>query len=360
MNKNEILILCIIILSSCGEKIQKVKPTVESITESIYASGVIKSKNQYDVFANANGIIIDVFVTEGDSIKKGQRILSISNTVQLLNKENALLAADFANVKSNQDKLNEAKASIQLCDYKLKNDSGLYFRQLSLWQQQIGTKVELEQRALNYESSKNAYRTSILKYNDLKRQIYFSAAQSKNNLSISSQTANDFIVKSNIDGVVYSLAKLKGESVGIQTPLAIIGDSRYFVLEMQVDEFDILKIKKDLNVIVTLESYKNKVFNARVTKINPIMNERTRTFLVEAEFLNQPELLYPNITFEASIVVQTKANTLLIPRVYVLNDSLVIKYKHDTVKVLTGLKDYKKIEIISGITAKDELVNPLQ
>jgi HlyD family secretion protein len=360
MIKNKILLICIIFTVSCKDKTVKIKPTIESITESIYASGIIKSKNQYQVFANVNGIIKTVFVVEGDAIKKGESILSISNTAQLLNKENAELVANFASINSNQDKLTEAKAAIQLSEYKLKNDSGLYFRQRALWEQQIGTKVEFEQRALTYENSKNMYQTAMVKYNDLKRQLNFNATQSKNNLAISNQAANDFIIKSNIDGIVYSLSKLKGENVGMQTPLAIIGDSENFILEMQVDEFDILKIKKELKVIVTLESYKEKTFEARVTKINPIMNERTRTFLIEAAFINPPKLLYPNITFEASIVIQTKQHVLLIPRVYVLNDSLVIKYKHDTVKVKTGLKDYKKIEIISGITATDELVKPIK
>lgn len=349
-----------IVTVGCKDKIEKIKPTFESITESIYASGIIKSKNQYEVFANVNGIVKTVFVVEGDSIKKGQAILSISNTAQLINKANAELTANFSSINSNQDKLNEAKANIQLSDYKLKNDSSLYFRQLALWQQQIGTKIEFEQRALMYENSKNTYQTSIVKYNDVKRQLNFNSNQSKNNLAISNQAANDFIIKSNIDGVVYSLSKLQGENVGMQTPLAIIGDAKHFILEMQVDEFDILKIKKELKVIVTLESYKDKTFEARITKINPIMNERTRTFLIEAEFINPPILLYPNITFEASIVIQTKQGVLLIPRMYVLNDSLVIKYKHDTVKVKTGLKDYKKIEIISGITVTDELVNPIK
>jgi HlyD family secretion protein len=345
---------------SCSSKIEKTKPTIESITESIYASGIVKSKNQYEVFANVNGIIKNVFVIEGDSVRKGSPILSISNTVQLLNKENAKLAANFANINFNQEKLNEAKAFMLLSIDKLKNDSALYFRQNALWQQQIGTKIELEQRALAYENSKIFYQSSIVKYNDLKRQLDFNSAQSKNNLAISNQVANDFVVKSNIDGIVYRLNKLQGENVGIQTPLAIIGDSKHFILEMQVDEFDILKIKKELRVLVTLESYAEKVFDAKVTKINPIMNERSRTFLVEAEFINPPDVLYPNLTFEASIVIQTKQNVLLIPRSYVLNDSLVIKYKHDTIKVKTGLRDYKKIEIISGITINDVLVNPIK
>jgi hypothetical protein len=49
---------------------------------------------------------------------------------------------------------------------------------------------------------------------------------------------------------------------------------------------------------------------------------------------------------------------MLIPREYLLNDSMVLKVNGDTVFVKTGLKDYQKIEILSGITEEDELIRP--
>ena len=79
----------------------------------------------------------------------------------------------------------------------------------------------------------------------------------------------------------------------------MIGDAGSFILEMEVDEFDIIKIRKDLRVHLTLDSYRGKIFEAKVTKINPIMNERSKTFLVEAEFMERPEILYPNISADS-------------------------------------------------------------
>jgi multidrug efflux pump subunit AcrA (membrane-fusion protein) len=146
--------------------------------------------------------------------------------------------------------------------------------------------------------------------------------------------------------------------VGAQTPLAIIGDAQHFVLEMQVDEYDILKIQKGMKVLVTMDSYKDKVFEAVVTKIDPLMNERSKTFLVEARFVAAPSLLYPNVSFEANIIMQTKDKALLIPRNYLINDSFVLKANDEKVAVTTGLKDYKMVEILSGISAQDELKKP--
>ncbi len=358
MFKQIYLLSLLLLLFSCKSKKETIKPEVSSITESVYASGIIKSKNQYQVFPSVSGIVDSVLVTEGDSVNSGSIILIISGKAQKLNKELAQLSAAYADAEANKGKLNDVSMLRELAKNKMQNDSLLYFRQKNLWDKQIGSKSELEQRQLAYLNSKTAYNSAQVKYEDLKRQLEFTSAQSKKNLQLSGVLENDYSVESDIKGVVYSVLKSKGEIAGPQTPVAIIGDASNFILEMQVDEYDILKVKKGQKVLITMDSYKGKVFEAEVSKINPLMNERSKTFLVEAEFLNKPEQLYPNITFEASIVIQVKKDALIIPRNYLLNDSTVLKVDDEKVIIRSGLKDYQKIEVLSGISAQDELVKP--
>lgn len=358
---NFFTLLCLVfLLTACSDEQVTTRPTKETITESIYASGIIKSENQYQVFATVNGIIESVLVEEGDTVRRGQPILGIANSTQRLNKENASLAASYYDLNSNQEKLNDAQQTIALSREKLKNDSSLYFRQLSLWKQNIGSKVELEQRELGYENAKSNYLSAKIKYNDLKRQLAFNSSQSKQNLRISEQLVSDFTIRSDIDGIVYGLNKTKGELISPQTPLAVIGDANRFVLEMQVDEYDITQVRKGQVVIVSMDSYKGQVFEARVTKINPLMNERTKTFTVEAEFVKRPPVLYPNTSFEANIVLKTKQNVLLIPRSYLNADNTVTLVDGRKVKVETGVKDYQKIEIVAGLKPEDVLVQPAE
>ncbi|MFZ1514253.1 MAG: HlyD family efflux transporter periplasmic adaptor subunit [Saprospiraceae bacterium] len=347
-----------IFILACDRKVQKVRPTVGAVTESIYASGVMRSKNQYQAFATVSGVINKLYVSEGDTVKKGTPILSISSEIQRLNRENAELNASFTDIQANQGKLSEAKMLIDFSFNKMKNDSLLYFRQKSLWQQEIGSKAELEQKELAYQNSRTSYLSSILRYNDLKRQLTFNSSQAKKNLLISNSLKSEYILRSEIDGMVYSISKNLGEIVGPQSPICVIGDAGSFILEMEVDEFDIIKIRKDLRVHLTLDSYKGKIFEAKVTKINPIMNERSKTFLVEAEFMERPEILYPNISFEANIVISSKDKAMLIPRKYLVNDSMVIKSNGEKVIVKIGLKDYQKVEILSGVSPEDELLEP--
>jgi hypothetical protein len=90
------------------------------------------------------------------------------------------------------------------------------------------------------------------------------------------------------------------------------------------------------------------------------MNERTKTFTIEASFTKAPPELFPNLTVEANILLQSKKNILTLPRNMVSDDRTVTKSNGEKVSVITGLKDYQKIEILSGISADDELIVPVK
>ena len=85
-----------------------------------------------------------VRVTEGDTVKRGETLVRISNEAAQLNTENARLAAEYARVGANAEKLAELQESIELARSRMRNDSLLVVRQRNLWASQIGTRVELE------------------------------------------------------------------------------------------------------------------------------------------------------------------------------------------------------------------------
>lgn len=337
---------------------EKTTPVVENITESVYASGVIKTKNQYQVFPTVSGVISKIYIEENDLVKAGSPLIRISDETSRMNRVNAGLAADYANVDANREKLNDLKNNIVLAANKYHNDSLLFTRQQNLWNQNIGSKVELEQKELACQNSKTALESAKIKYTDLLKQLEFNAKQSRNNLDISRYKESDFTIKSEIDGKIYSLTRKKGEMVNPQTALAVIGDASGFFLELQIDEYDIIKIKTGQKIFISMDSYKGEVFEASISKINPFMNERTKSFLVEAEFIKQPPALYPNLTAEANIVIQAKEKALTIPRNYLINDSLVLIEKNKKKPVITGLKNYQKVEIIKGLEANDLIYKP--
>ncbi len=353
---NRFLLAVIICLFACNQKQEETAtPVIQNITESVYASGIVKSRNQYQVFSTVNGILAQKKVSEGDTVQKGDVLVTLLNEAQRLNSENAELAATYSSVAYNADRLNELKINIDLARAKMQNDSSLFQRQQNLWKQEIGTRNELEQRELAWKNSITNYQAALLKYNSLKKEIDFRAQQAQKNLQISNSTSQDFSIKARQDGRVYSILKEPGELVTPQTPIAVIGDLNEFVMELQVDEYDIAKIKPGQKVFVSLDSYKGKVFEATVTKIQPIMDNRLRSFEIEATFLSKPSNLYPNLTVEANILISTKENAMTIPRNYITDENEVILKNGEKRKVVTGLKDYQRVEIISGLS-KDDLI----
>ncbi|GHC59251.1 efflux RND transporter periplasmic adaptor subunit [Ulvibacter litoralis] len=341
-------ILISVVITSCANKSVSITPEIKNITESVYASGFIKSNNQYEVFGKTSGTIKKVFVEEGAIVKKGDPIFQLDNSNLKLSTENARLASASADYKKNFNKLLDAKNAIELAKKNLINDSIQYQRQKNLWSQNIGSKVEFEQKELSYQNSKVELSRSKSNYQDLERQLKLASDQSKNNLEIAKLMEDDFIIRSEIDGVIYKINKEKGESINTQEPAVIIGTEE-FIIELSIDEFDIVKVKKGQRVIIRMDSYQSQVFEGKITTIYPMMNSRTRSFQAEAIFIKNPNELYPNLTVEANIVINTKQDTLTIPRNYLLNDSTVILEGGTLQKVEVGLMDYDLVEIKSGI-----------
>jgi len=327
--------LLLLILHACGKKQETTKPVREDITSSVYASGTVKAKHQYQVYTKANGTILEWLVNEGDAVNKGEVIMRISNNTSQINKANAALAAQLNNTEANKIKLAELKANIDFSRAKFLNDSLALKRQQSLWEQNVGSKVDLEQ---------------------IKKQLDFLAAQSKNNLQLSEEVLSDFEVRSEVTGKIYAIQKEVGEMVTPNAPLAVIGSANEFTIELQVDEYDVVKIKVGMKVYISMDSYKGELYEAVIKHINPYMNERTKTFTVEAEFTKSPQVLFPNLSVEANIFIESRNQVLTLPRSAVSDDNMVTKADGTQQKVVTGLKDYKKVEIISGLSETDEVM----
>lgn len=358
--RNAIRLLPLLFLLACGPGREKVQPTRETLTESVYASGILRAEGQYQVYARSTGTLSKVWVKEGDVVKKGQILFSVFSDLPRLSAENAELSAAFADVRANADRVRELEVSMEAAKKKMDLDALVVERQRKLWNEQIGTRIDLEQKELAFSNSKATYEAARLRLEELRRQLRFGSEQSRKSLSISRQSLSDFEVRSERDGQVFSILKEQGEMVNPQMPLAVVGDAGRYTLLLQVDENDIVQVQTGQQVFITMDSYKGKVFEAKVEKVNPLMNERTRTFEVEASFIQTPPVLYPNMTFEANIVLRTREKALTIPRVFLLDGDSVWVGKKEKKAVKTGLRDYQKVEVLEGLTEKDWVWHPEQ
>ncbi len=350
----------VLLAIGCGRKQGTIRPTVGPITESIYASGIVKAAGQYQVYPTATGTVTALLVQEGDTVKAGSPLLRIDDRtagagarisaaqVHLLERN----AADDGPV------IAQLREAVEQARERYRVDSTNHARQQALWAQGIGSRNELDQRELAHRTSKAGLNRAVKALQETRERLRTELEVARNNAAISTAGNDDRTPRSLIDGVVYDLLVEPGELATPQRPVAVVGSATDLYLELEVDEHDIRLVEPGQRVVLTLDSHEGTVIEAVVTRIIPIMDPRSRTFRVEARFKARPQRLFPNITAEANIVLRTRENALTIPAGYLLPGDSVLTGDGRRLRVTTGARDLEKVEVLEGITATTELAKP--
>lgn len=359
--KANLVSILFLLFFSCSTKQLKILPEKSMLTESVYSSVTVQPDSMYQVYAAVGGILDNNLVEEGDLVSKGDAILQIINSTPKLNTENARLALELArnNYDGSAAILEEIKDEIAAAALKLKNDSVNYFRQKKLWGQNIGSEIEHDTKKLAYELSSNSLKLLQSKYDRTKNELGTQLQQAVNNYRTSLINSKDFTVKSKINGKVYALYKNPGEIVGTMEPLAAVGRTDVFVIEMLVDEVDIVKLQLGQKALITLDAYNSSVFEAKVSKIYPRKDERSQTFMVEAVFMAPPEVLYPGLAGEGNIIIAQKKEALTIPKEYLIDENKV-ETENGIVEIGIGLQNLERVEVLNGIDENTYILKPEQ
>ena len=137
MKKLLYLLLYIFIITSCSEnkKIHIVKKG--DITESVYASGIIESKNQYMVYPTINGTLDMLYVDEGDVVQVGDSLASILNNNTVSNQKNAEIIARFNDYDNQINKIKDLELNAKQVEGKFKLDSINFERNKKLFQKEV-------------------------------------------------------------------------------------------------------------------------------------------------------------------------------------------------------------------------------
>lgn len=352
-----LLLIPLLFVFSCGQNNKGIHAASEKMTESVYASGIIKAVDQYTVFPTVNGILQKIHVSAGQEIEKEQLLFELERDKAILDTESARLAFQLSRENSRyiQNRIHEVELKVQSAQDKLSLDESIYNRNKTVLDLGGISEVDFQKFELNYKSSKLNYESAQKQLAQLKDQLQNEAQQQSVNLRASEKSQSDYSIKSTYAGQLFDVVVKEGSLITPQTPMAVIGKSNSFILELQVDENDMVRVALGQEILVTMDSYRDRVFNAIVNKIHPIMDERTRTFKIEASFLSPPEMLYPNLTAEANILINVKENALIIPSAYLLSGDSILVSKNKRRKVKVGLRDYQKVEILEGLT-KDEII----
>ncbi|MFD2872887.1 efflux RND transporter periplasmic adaptor subunit [Mucilaginibacter ximonensis] len=363
MLKKLLLLLSLISLIAC-KKQRITYPRRIAIVQTVYASGKVMADSEYTVGALVSGTIVRKAVREGDQVHKGQVIYILRHTAPSAKMEAAstTLLNARENVSVNSRVLSDLKIAVQNADLKFSNDSLLYKRYENLWAQNIGTKMNLDNARTQYELSYNQKRSAREKYrstmNDL--QVTMKNAQS---LAAGSRTElENYFIRAESSGTVYQLLKEQGEAVKMNEPVALLGRSGRRIIRLSVDQEDISQIKTDQLVLLKTDASGERIYQAKVSRIYPVMNEADQTFQVDALFTGGADPVYIHSSVEANIVIAKKNNCLTIPVTMLLpGDSIYVRENGRVITkpVKTGLRTVDEVEITHGVTPHTAIVAPL-
>ncbi|MBC7864356.1 MAG: efflux RND transporter periplasmic adaptor subunit, partial [Bacteroidia bacterium] len=312
---------------ACGKKDKTAKAEYKDLTEAVYASGNIFPVNEYKVFANADGFLTALSVSEGDSVKDGQLLFTVASEMQdaKARSSSEIYKIAVENSGKNSPALNEAESQLNSSLARLQNDSLNYARMKNLIDSKSVSLAEFEKSKLNYQVSQNDYKAKKNFYEKLKNQFYVELQNAEAQMRVSGTDADNYRIKSIMNGKVFEIYRKRGESIRRNEPVALIGDEKNVYLKLGVDETDISKIQTGQEVLVKIDVMKGKIYKAKVSKIYPKLNKEDQSFRVDAVFAETPPTQFYGLTVEANIITGKRPHVLTVPLVaLVKQDSLYL------------------------------------
>jgi HlyD family secretion protein len=334
------------------------------VARSVVATGKVQPLTKVEIKSKASGIVKRLFVDYGDTVKEGQ-ILAELDKEQL----EAAVREAKANLLSaeaawERNKVEAEGPDLPFLKSALDRARKLYADGL------IAPQV--------LDDADKAYQLGINKQTAARSQAAVARAEVEKAKAALEQYETDLryaTIRSPMDGLVLSRDVEVGDAVssilvlGSQATLVMtLGDvSEVYVLG-KVDEADIGKVFLGQPARIVVESFKDKKFDGKVTKISPLGVEKDNvtTFEVRVSIRNPTGELKTNMSANAEIILEEKKGVLLVPESAVVYDkerhtSLEVPDPHADggkrkVAVKLGISNGVKTELVEGLKEGDKVV----
>ncbi len=337
---------------------QPVFPVVKDITETVFASGILDPDDKYNLTAQADGYLLKVNFKEGDSVNTGQLLAIVDNKANSANAAAARELLQIANFNLSDDApaLKQIKANIDFAEQKWKQDELQAQRYKTLFESNSVAKVEYENVKLTSENSKASLDALKQQYSALKQQAEQQKITQEANSKISSANTSFNILKALAKGKILKRFKQMGDYVKKGDVIATIGKPNTMMARLNVDENSISKVKVGQKATVQLNVSKGKIYQGTVSEILPMFDESTQSFVCKVVFDKPLDFSISGTQLEANITVGEKKGALLIPREYLgFGNKVTLKSQKEPIVVETGIVSTVWVEILSGLSTKDEL-----
>lgn len=313
-------------------KLVAIAPVViQNFDHYIDLQGKVDAENiSYIAPRGAPGVVRGLYVKQGDNVRKGQLLLKLDDAIQ---KQQVVAAKQQAGAVNSQLAL--AKS--------------VYQRQKNLWDQGIGTEVDLLTKKTTVENLQN--------------QIAQIAAQVK----VAEAQLNTTNVTSDVSGVADIVNIRLGETFNGVTaagPQIKIVNSSNLKAVSNIPENYIGTVQKGTAVVVQLPDL-GKDIDTKVSFIGASIDPINRGFTVEAK-LPSGIGLKPNQIALMKIRDYSSPNTIAIPLNTLQNDEkgkFVMVASSENGKLIArkrpveiGMLNDDKVEVKSGLKAGDQLI----
>jgi HlyD family secretion protein len=348
------------------------------LAKSVVATGKVTPIIKVEVKSKASGIVKNLLVDYGDHVKKGQLLAQLDKIeIQAqVDQSRAALEAAEANLKSSEADYERSKVDAEGPDVPpLKR---AYDRAQGMAKDGVVSASQLDDAEKNYTMAVNKQNVAKAQVTVLLAKIAQSKAQVAEdaaNLKQLEEQLSYTDITSPIDGIVLSRDVQLGDAVSsilvlgsTATLVMTLGDTSEVYVKGKVDESDIGKVYLGQPARIKVESFKDKTFNGKVTKISPmgVEKDNVTTFEVRVSIQNPGGELKAEMTANAEIILEEHKNVLQIPEGAILYDkdkkaSVEIpdpkgKDGKDKVAVNIGISNGAKTEVLSGLKEGDQVV----
>jgi HlyD family secretion protein len=360
------------------EPSQLAKAERGDIARSVVATGKVQPITKVEVKSKASGIVTRLDTDINAHVHQGQ-VLAQLDQQEILDQvaaQKAQLAAAESNARAAAASIEYDKVNAEAPDLPMYKHT--YDRALEMSKEGVVSQQSLDDAQQKYLAAANTRDKAVSQINvdtSKLRQAEAQVAQNQASLKQLEEQLNYTTITSPMDGTILSRDVEMGDAVSsilvlgsTATLVMTIGDTRQVYVQGKVDEADIGRVYMGQAARIKVESFKDKTFLGKVTKIAPLGVEKDNvtTFEVRVSIDNPGGELKANMTANAEILLDEHKNVITVPEQAVIYDNNrnasveVPDPKQKTgrrkVSIQAGISNGTKTEILSGLNFGDTVI----
>ncbi len=349
-----------------------------NITRSVVATGKVEPIAKVEIKSKANGIIKDLKVQIGDVVQLGQVLAELDkeNLEARVRETKAAFIGAESNLKAAQAQLEKNKVEAEGPDVPFAK------RNFERAEKLLKDGVLPQQ---SFDDSRSAYELAVNRQNVARAQLTVSdakvaqakaeVAQAQAAVDRSVEELSYATVRSPIRGVVLSRDVEIGSPVSsilnmgaAATLVMVLGDISQVYVRGKVDEADIGVVQLGQQSKIKVETFKDKVFEGKVTQISPLGVDKDNvvTFEVKVSISNPGGELRANMTANAEIVLEEHKEVLLVAESAVIYDqqrNATIEFPSPTnpkgkekKPIKVGISNGTRTEVLDGLKEGEKVI----